>query len=304
VGRSNHRRQAFTLVELLVVIAIIGILIALLLPAVQAAREAARRMSCTNNLKQAALGMHNYHDTYKTVPRNAVKDANRYWAWGAVILPFVEQQAAHDVLQVTKRERMPTKATADPDELVLIQSQLQCYSCPSNLADEINPNLSDNGSSSYAQSSAIGRSGKGGLKDGKFSNITDGLSNTLLISEKSYIETDGSRSIGAVWVARQKTNASVGFTARWPINTPYPGNWGGSCCGNDSKAKRGAAASLHPGGANFALCDGSVRFLSETIEVSPSTGSSWANVGDPSKNDYLYRKLYFPQDGYVVGGGF
>jgi prepilin-type N-terminal cleavage/methylation domain-containing protein len=88
----------FTLVELLVVIAIIGVLIALLLPAVQAAREAARRMQCTNNLKQIGLGIHNFHDTQDALPPSNFLNYARSTAWG-FILPYVEQQAAFEIIQ-------------------------------------------------------------------------------------------------------------------------------------------------------------------------------------------------------------
>jgi len=92
-------RRAFTLVELLVVIAIIGILVALLLPAIQAAREAARRTQCSNNLKQFGIAMHNFHDVFKTLPVGQYNEDNVYYAWGPYILPFMEQQAIQDQLK-------------------------------------------------------------------------------------------------------------------------------------------------------------------------------------------------------------
>ncbi|HZN33989.1 MAG TPA: DUF1559 domain-containing protein, partial [Pirellulaceae bacterium] len=102
-------RRAFTLVELLVVIAIIGVLVALLLPAVQAAREAARRMSCGNNLKQLALGIHNYHDVHLVFPYEMY--ANPGWAWGAFILPFIEQQNLHQQLNPGTPVALPQATT-------------------------------------------------------------------------------------------------------------------------------------------------------------------------------------------------
>jgi prepilin-type N-terminal cleavage/methylation domain-containing protein len=97
--RSKSRRSGFTLVELLVVIAIIGVLIALLLPAVQAAREAARRMQCTNNMKQYLIGVHNYHDTNNSLPACRCQiplNDNYVCSINFVLFPFMEQQAAYE----------------------------------------------------------------------------------------------------------------------------------------------------------------------------------------------------------------
>jgi len=93
MGRPSSKRRAFTLVELLVVIAIIGILIALLLPAVQAAREAARRSQCTNNLKQYGLGFHNYHDTMKALPMAATNSPRH--TFQVALWPYMEQSALY-----------------------------------------------------------------------------------------------------------------------------------------------------------------------------------------------------------------
>lgn len=133
--RSDARKSGFTLVELLVVIAIIGILVALLLPAVQAAREAARRMQCTNNLKQLGLACQNYHDTFKTFPPGAMYfvDASGYSGhanllvnWGLCILPFMEQSSLRD-------QYNSLKTNYDATNQATLAMDLPGMRCPSDL---------------------------------------------------------------------------------------------------------------------------------------------------------------------------
>jgi len=253
-----QRRLAFTLVELLVVIAIIGVLVALLLPAVQAAREAARRTQCSNNLKQIGLGLHNYHDVLKTFPSgfvaNSSSDGNG-WGWGAFILPYIEQKSLYDALEVSK-VKVPTTATT------LTKTRIDAYRCPSDVGPDVNTHRGNHGTSNYA--GVAGASSDGGVIDGTNNNglffrnsrigmhsITDGTSNTLAVGERAYNSNPWN---GAVWVGR-----STGYANHlWVL-------WDNA----DHRLKgtyQWAFSSLHPGGVQFVLADGSVRFLSETID--------------------------------------
>ncbi len=150
--RKLKDRRAFTLVELLVVIAIIGILVGLLLPAVQAAREAARRMQCSNNVKQLGLALHNYHDTQKSFPSGFITNypagalgtaammsvtQRTHWSWGAFVLPYIEQAPLYNLLNPGPNEMWVSLGT--PAGLTALTTPLPTFMCPS----DPGPNLND-----------------------------------------------------------------------------------------------------------------------------------------------------------------
>ena len=144
-------RKGFTLVELLVVIAIIGILVGLLLPAVQAARAAARRMQCSNNLKQLGLAVHNYHDANKSFPSGFITNypagalntaammsvtQRTHWSWGAFVLPYIEQTALYNTLNPGQSSMDALLAT--PAGLAALTTPIPSFVCPSDTGPSLN----------------------------------------------------------------------------------------------------------------------------------------------------------------------
>jgi prepilin-type N-terminal cleavage/methylation domain-containing protein/prepilin-type processing-associated H-X9-DG protein len=194
----SGKLRGFTLVELLVVIAIIGILVALLLPAVQAAREAARRISCTNNLKQIGIAVHNYHDTYRSLPpagffpRTTTADS---WSIQARLLPFLEQENLQDLIDWNLTYAMQGNVA---------RTRVPVYLCPSEIKDRGRPdpqpsdptfahyplNYGANVGSWFVYAPSTGQGGEGFTQPNcrqTFASLIDGLSNTLAFAEvKAY----------------------------------------------------------------------------------------------------------------------
>jgi prepilin-type N-terminal cleavage/methylation domain-containing protein/prepilin-type processing-associated H-X9-DG protein len=196
---QNCRRRAFTLIELLVVIAIIGILVGLLLPAVQAAREAARRMSCSNNFRQIGLAIHNYESTYKVLPRAGRRDAD--FSVQARILPFIEQSGLHDELHfdVPAFSGGWSGKAPHPKNVEAFATVIPTYLCPSDPGEAISRIRVKGtdyvlGRLNYMASFGSARDQNYDFTkktDGlffepygvRFNHVTDGLSNTVIMSE-------------------------------------------------------------------------------------------------------------------------
>jgi prepilin-type N-terminal cleavage/methylation domain-containing protein/prepilin-type processing-associated H-X9-DG protein len=289
---KGRRRLAFTLVELLVVIAIIGILIALLLPAVQAAREAARRSQCSNNLKQIALGMHNYHDVNNSLPIGGQGCCNG--TWQVAVMPFIEL----NTLFAQYVSGAPHSYT-DAGNLVVVKQRISAYTCPS---DQLSAHY--NGITHHNYMVNMGNTGinnplggDGAVKNYNgvvfagapftaqsparsygFRTITDGLSNTLMVSETiqgQSPDTGDPRDLrGFSWwssgchfetyLTPNSTQPDVTESSNDCVSALNPGF---PCVPSTSAMPMTLGArSRHPGGVQAALCDGSVRFFSSSIE--------------------------------------
>jgi len=299
---SFHRgRRAFTLVELLVVIAIIGILIALLLPAVQAAREAARRSQCTNNLKQLSLAVHNYHDSFKSFPYGAVGGWGH--GWHTFILPYIEQNALADIVPWTDSGWW---GGSDANSLAFIQlarAPIGTFKCPSEPKGIREPR-SINGLNNRAIGNYLGNAGANANYDSawrmstsngvllvgryvggtlyppiRFASITDGTSNTLLLGESPY-SVDSPCTICDRYTLYHMNFDSGGGSdfsevlagTFWPINRSMFADT--TILAVNTNERECSFGSYHPGGCNVALADASVRFVSETVDQVP-----WRAVG-------------------------
>jgi prepilin-type N-terminal cleavage/methylation domain-containing protein len=295
------KRRAFTLVELLVVIAIIGILVALLLPAIQAAREAARRSQCGNNLKQITIALHNYHENFKSLPAgqfgfpgSASAPGVAAWSWNAAILPFIEGQNVYETLDLTRRsaQQAVNDATTDAALQSVLQSQLPTYVCPSDITLKLNTgrqisgfavakgnyvgaNHSGNGTSLVASENSTGVFPEAwrGLA---FTDIYDGTSTTIIAGERCfrYILANVTHEVRSsnhyIHRAHDLNGTGLRHQNRGTGDTLAAVDAGITAVGDVANASPGfnrntSFSSRHPGGAQFSLVDGGVRFISSNI---------------------------------------
>jgi prepilin-type N-terminal cleavage/methylation domain-containing protein/prepilin-type processing-associated H-X9-DG protein len=330
--------RGFTLVELLVVIAIIGILVALLLPAIQAAREAARRSQCVNNLKQLGVAFQNYHDTYKQLPVGAYSCC--WGTWQPAILPFLEEQALADMYQFLPKALPPGVPVPFFDDVYrydalnlsknppirnrdVCQRRIAVLTCPSDepqvytgsggpglgatpgvtfhnyVANFGNtnhvgstifasPNVQYFGSPFIGQDD--GTAGPNHRLFTTFRKITDGLSKTLMISET--VQGQGGDLRGFTW-----WGWSAGFETFVPPNgsdtdrlqnmsyckkeiAPNP-----PCAAAAGRFFYNAARSRHSGGVNAMMCDGSVHFVVDDVDL-----ATW-RAASTTKGDEAYAGL-------------
>ena len=321
--KSRGNRQGFTLIELLVVIAIIAILVALLLPAVQQAREAARRTHCKSNMRQIGLALHNYHDTFgifpsgqyycrPNTPCNAPNFTADGWAWSASLLPYVDQAPLFNGFDFSRAMR-------DAHHAHLLSTPIPVFQCPSDatrkdlLPPTVNPflperfatsNYCGNGGSfgnsfeaprlaaDFRQTNGVlGRDSARRLRD-----VTDGTSSTFLVGEVIHYDFHWDPTLYGHFHLPRAACCTLKLV-RMGNRRLNPGEAG------TIDEKREGFSSLHEGGAHFAMCDGSVRFVSENIDHS---SRQW-NAADPFDTagqgaDYrTYQRLFSRNDGLPVG---
>ncbi len=276
VTRQRHVR-GFTLVELLVVIAIIGVLVALLLPAVQSAREAARRMQCLNNLKQIGLACHNYHDSFNQFPPGEANGTYGGSSGFVAILPYMEQQNAYQLYDFAK-------GNSDPLNQQVVAQRISAFICPTCIFSRKVPipgcDANNRAPGTYAFSSgsldpygsiASGNPNNGAIVNGvsggpvNFGSISDGSSNTLLSGESHWSFQDYTFTSGAC--SGQIRGGFSYWSSPYPLATLFTtlGPFNPQTMSGDSKRLMNFRSN-HPGGVNMGNCDGSIRFWSDNID--------------------------------------
>ncbi|PQO40244.1 DUF1559 domain-containing protein [Blastopirellula marina] len=266
-----NRRSGFTLVELLVVIAIIGVLIALLLPAVQQAREAARRMSCSNQLKQLGLALHNYHDTTSSFPYGSRGSSNMV-GWHVAILPFIEQGNLYDQMDMTVNYDTGVNAP-------FRSTKMDPFLCPSGSSEKADDNSAYFTTHYYGVMGPTGTNPQTGVaykentsgshggfsKEGmwyhnevrKMRDMIDGTSNTFALGEISWTARNGKATRYRPWSRGGRANDFMApcKNIAQPINADYTALFNDMSYGSN-----------HPGGCMFTMGDASVQFVPETID--------------------------------------
>ncbi len=345
--RARRHYRGFTLVELLVVIAIIGVLVALLLPAVQAAREAARRSSCSNNLKQIGIGLHNYHDVMQSFPSGWIDNpvANQEsWGWSAMALPYMEQSPLHQTLGVSRGTFFSQLSLPAPNGVRVADAArtvLKTFMCPSDSGHQgglvhqnrhfggglgmqaagFTGNTTRVGVSNYmgvaGHRDVVNAAPNSGIFFGnctgdaticpnqiseavRMAAILDGTSNTLMVGER---DTFNCRS--GSWVGVRNTNGSDDRGVCVVIGHSHPKlnqdvkiiTWDAERVGCGE-----GFSSLHPGGAQFVAADGSVKFISQTIQHFwfPNTIVNGTLNDSKDASNGTYQRLMTRDDNLVI----
>ncbi len=320
LSRSVRPRGGFTLVELLVVIAIIAMLVTLLLPAVNAAREAARRTQCTNNVRNIALGLHNYHSAHGVFPPGFISQANRTeaWGWPTFTLPFLEEVALYDALGVSEQRLadlfIANRGLESPG-VRLTQTTLSLFRCASDSTPPLLPGSGPgdrhfrglNTPAEYEPPTSNYMGLKGfhdnrcpegdkqscsntgiffGDSEVSIPKIVDGTSKTFMIGERDF------RCKSGTWLGSRNPPGAGMFgsymlIARTSIRFNFPLSGAHNTCTE-------GFSSAHQGGGFFAFCDGSVHFISSDIDFNNGRG------GYPNQEMGVYQRLGSRNDELVI----